>query len=59
MKPDLKFVASTGQGEETRVEELLSLGVTNFLSKPYDTKKLLKTVRAAFTGPSAEPHPST
>jgi two-component system cell cycle sensor histidine kinase/response regulator CckA len=58
MKPNLKFVASTGQGEETRVEELRSLGVTNFLSKPYDTEKLLKTVRAALAGPSAEPHPS-
>lgn len=34
MKPDT--IASTGQGEETRVAELQSLGVAVFLTKPYD-----------------------
>jgi len=43
MKPDTKFIASTGQGEETRVAELQSLGVANFLMKPYDTGRLLQT----------------
>jgi PAS domain S-box-containing protein len=44
MKPDARFIASTGQGEETRVAELESLGVTNFLTKPYDTGRLLETL---------------
>ena len=44
MKPSMKFIASTGQGEETRVPELETLHVTNFLTKPYDTERLLKTL---------------
>ena len=54
MKPRLKFIASTGQGEETRAAELQSLGVTNFLTKPYDTEKLLKAVHEALTEPPGE-----
>lgn len=50
MKPDTKFIACTGQGEETRVAELQSLGVTNFLMKPYDTGKLLKTLGHTLEG---------
>ncbi|MFN2542462.1 MAG: response regulator [Chthoniobacterales bacterium] len=50
MNPDTKFIASTGQGEETRVAELQSLGVTNFLIKPYDTDRLLKTLGHALEG---------
>lgn len=45
MKPGTKFIASTGQGEETRVTELKSLGVQTFLTKPYDSERLLKTIR--------------
>lgn len=45
MKPGTRFIASTGQGEETRVSELKSLGVETFLTKPYDAEKLLKTLR--------------
>jgi two-component system, cell cycle sensor histidine kinase and response regulator CckA len=45
MKPAMKFIASTGQGEETRVPELQTLGVTNCLTKPYDTDRLLRTLR--------------
>lgn len=40
-----RFIASTGQGDEARVEELLGLGVVNFLTKPYDSAKLLTTLR--------------
>ena len=47
IKPDARVIASTGQGDETRVTELRDLGVTNFLSKPYDTSKLLTTVKTA------------
>ena len=45
MKPAMKFIASTGQGEETRVPELETLGITNCLTKPYDTNRLLTTLR--------------
>src|SRR3984893_4572177 len=45
MKPATMFIASTGQGEETRMAELESVGVRNFLTKPYDTHTLLTTVR--------------
>jgi PAS domain S-box-containing protein len=51
IRPGLKCIASTGQGEQTRLTELQSLGVVNVLSKPYDTQKLLKTIRDAITGP--------
>jgi hypothetical protein len=37
MKPEMVFIASTSEGEETRVSELQALGVSNFLGKPYDT----------------------
>ena len=47
MKPDLVFIASSGQGEQTRLSELQSLKVSNFLSKPYDTQKLLMTLKTA------------
>jgi two-component system cell cycle sensor histidine kinase/response regulator CckA len=47
MRPDLSIVASTGQGEQVGVAELQSLGVKNFLTKPYDVPKLLRTVHDA------------
>jgi PAS domain S-box-containing protein len=47
MRPDLSIVASTGQGEQAGVAELQSLGVKNFLTKPYDVPKLLRTVHDA------------
>ena len=52
MKPEMVFIASTGQGEETRVAELESLGVKNFLTKPYDTAKLLETLRDTLSAQS-------
>jgi two-component system, cell cycle sensor histidine kinase and response regulator CckA len=47
MKPDMIFIASTGQGDEARLAELQELGVVNFLSKPYDTRKLLTVLESA------------
>jgi len=47
MKPDLTVIASTGQGEHDRDSQLQALGVTHLLNKPYDTQKLLSTLRAA------------
>jgi DNA-binding NtrC family response regulator len=50
MKPDIAIIASTGQGEQTSMSELQSLGVKNFLSKPYDGERLLRTVHEALAG---------
>ena len=55
MKPGLTFIASTGQGEETRPAELRSLGVKNVLTKPYDTQKLLECLHQALTPRADEP----
>jgi two-component system, cell cycle sensor histidine kinase and response regulator CckA len=44
MRPDVSIVASTGQGEKAGVAELQSLGVKNFLTKPYNTERLLATL---------------
>ena len=55
MKPATMFIASTGQGEQTRMGELESLGVRNFLTKPYDTQTLLTTVRDTLSGAPSNP----
>jgi two-component system, cell cycle sensor histidine kinase and response regulator CckA len=55
MKPATMFIASTGQGEKTRMGELESLGVRNFLTKPYDTQTLLTTVRDTLNGAPTNP----
>jgi CheY-like chemotaxis protein len=47
IKPNVAFIASTGQGDDLRLRELRDLGVTNLLTKPYDVPKLLKTVHDA------------
>jgi PAS domain S-box-containing protein len=55
MRPNMAFIVSTGQGEETHVSELQGLNVTNFLTKPYDTKRLLKTIRCSLKGNPSDP----
>jgi PAS domain S-box-containing protein len=50
MKADIPIIASTGQGEQAGIVELESLGVKNFLTKPYDIEKLLETVHDALEG---------
>ena len=47
IKSDIIFVASSGQDDEPRLVELQALGVANFLSKPYDTRKLLTVLESA------------
>jgi PAS domain S-box-containing protein len=44
MNPGVPIIASTGQSDGSTVAELRSLGVNNFLAKPYDTEKLLIAV---------------
>jgi CheY-like chemotaxis protein len=50
MKPDLPVIASTGQGEPPGGAEFQALGVKNFLTKPYNTEKLLATVHDTLQG---------
>jgi DNA-binding NtrC family response regulator len=47
MKPEMAFIASSGQGGESRIGELHEIGITNFLSKPYDTEQLLMVLQTA------------
>jgi PAS domain S-box-containing protein len=47
IKPDMAFIASSGQGASLHGPELEKLGVKNLLTKPYDTQKLLETLRHA------------
>ncbi len=47
MKPDVPIIASTGQSDQSGITELQSLGVTNFLTKPYNTEKLLRVLSGA------------
>ena len=51
VKPDTVVIASTGQGEEARDQELQNLGVSHLLMKPYDSRKLLTTLQDAITSP--------
>jgi PAS domain S-box-containing protein len=47
IKPAIPCIASTGQSEHAFAEQLGKLGVTDLLSKPYHTQKLLETLRSA------------
>ena len=44
MSSRVRFIATSGQGDQTRNSELQALGVTAWLAKPYDVKKLLRTL---------------
>jgi CheY-like chemotaxis protein len=47
MKPDVPIIASTGEAQRARLEELRALNVTNFLIKPFSTANLLAAVHAS------------
>jgi len=53
MRPEMVFIVTNGQSEERRCPELESLGVKEFLTKPYDTKELLEAMRMALKGNQA------
>jgi CheY-like chemotaxis protein len=55
MKPDITFIAVTGGDESARISELESLGVKNFLMKPYNIDKLLNILGDALGGPIERP----
>jgi hypothetical protein len=54
LNPEVKIIASTGQGESARTGELQSLGVDSFLSKPYTTEKLLQAVHELLATPTLQ-----
>jgi two-component system, cell cycle sensor histidine kinase and response regulator CckA len=49
LKPSMPFIASTGQTEHSKAKQLEELGVSALLHKPYDTQKLLETLRSAIS----------
>jgi PAS domain S-box-containing protein len=53
MKSDLAIIASTGQDDQPRLLELQSLGVKDFLTKPYSAEKLLTTLKGSLEIQSA------
>jgi CheY-like chemotaxis protein len=54
LKKDILFIASIRQGERVPVTELQELGITNFVAKPYDPLKLLKTLRQVLKSQPAQ-----
>jgi CheY-like chemotaxis protein len=55
MNADVTFVAITGGEESARMSDLKSLGVENFLMKPFNIDKLLKTLLGALTSRPCDP----
>ena len=51
--PNVKIVVSTGEAGEGQFAQLRSLGVKNFLTKPYSTVRLLGALREAMAGQEA------
>jgi len=50
MDPNVKVIASTGQPEKSRLEELKALGVKGVLRKPFNSDSLLNKVSAVLDG---------
>jgi PAS domain S-box-containing protein len=49
MRPNMPFIASTGQDEQGRLGELEALGIKRFLVKPYNQDRLLTALRDALS----------
>ncbi|HWB59505.1 MAG TPA: PAS domain S-box protein [Chthoniobacteraceae bacterium] len=54
MNPGVKIIASSGQQDLVRQEELQALGVKGLLRKPYQRAKLLSTVKIVLDGRETE-----
>jgi PAS domain S-box-containing protein len=50
INPSVRIIASTGQQDPVRQEELQMLGVKAMLRKPYNREKLLSTIKAVIEG---------
>lgn len=55
LEPDVKVIASTGQGQAEQRQALKSLGVATFLDKPYTAERMLRTIFDVLHPVSAEP----
>jgi CheY-like chemotaxis protein len=44
MNPGIRVIASSGQGQDSRLSELRSLNPNAFLAKPFSREKLLGTL---------------
>ena len=45
MDPEVKVIISTGYSTDGSRQEIMRLGARKFISKPYDVKSMLRTVR--------------
>ena len=54
INPEVKIIASTGQRDPVRSEELRGLGVKALLQKPYNREKLLLVIKAVLEGAEIE-----
>ncbi len=50
MNPDLKVIISSGFARSAPVNDLLQIGASGFIQKPYRIRKLLQTVRGVLDG---------
>jgi len=49
ISPALKFIVMTGLPINNRMDEMKTIGVSSFLSKPFQTHLLLKAIENAFS----------
>lgn len=52
LQPNMKVIACSGLGQESKEKELAPLGVKAFLAKPFTTEKLLQTLHDVLAAPA-------
>jgi DNA-binding NtrC family response regulator len=52
IRPDMPIVLCTGFSERITREKAISLGIREFLMKPFDLKQLAETVHRILSGPA-------
>ena len=50
LNPDIRVLLVSGYGQNSQVEEIMSLGCNGFLQKPYDIQLLSQKISEALTG---------
>ena len=54
LNPMVKVIASTGHADETRMAELRAIAVSGLINKPYDSRKLISSIRQILDLPEGE-----
>lgn len=55
--PDSNVVMVTSVGQESVMREAIAMGVRDFITKPFDEKRIVSTVRRIFGLAEPAPHP--